>query len=298
MITSTTDIKTIRFIVNPHAGIGNRDSFPQLVKNAINSKDFDYQIAYTTCQGHATELSLAAVRDNIDLVVAVGGDGTINEVARSLIDTETILGLIPAGSGNGLARHLNIPLHAEAALKLINQGTISKIDTGIVNLQPFVSIAGMGFDALVAKEFAKQPHRGFLSYFRIVATRYQAYKPKHYRIVIDGEQVIEKDALFVIMANSNQFGYNTTIAPNAKLNDGLIDVCIVEKPPIFEMPLIINLLFLKMIHHSKYINIHKARHVEVFRDKNRNINLDGEPVKLSKNLDITINPLSLNIIIP
>lgn len=290
--------KTIWFIVNPVAGVGNKQTFPQLVAQTIDKSLYNYEIIFTKKQGHATTLSQDAVRNRIDIVAAVGGDGTINEVARSLIHSDTVLGLVPGGSGNGLARHLNIPLSAEGALKLINTDKTTKIDTGIINGRPFVSIAGVGFDALVAKEYAKLSHRGFLSYFRIVAGRYQGYKPKRYKLILDNDVVIEKDALFITMANSNQFGYNTKIAPNAKLNDGLIDVCVVEKPNIFEMPLIINLLFLKMIHHSKYVHIHKATQVEVYRDKNRYINLDGEPVKLSKNLHIVVNPLSLNIIIP
>ncbi len=290
--------KNILFIVNPVSGIGSKDSFPHLVEKILDKSKFDYQIIYTKKAGHAIKLSEKAVKQAVDIVVAVGGDGTINEVAGGLIGTDVILGLVPGGSGNGLARHLNIPLHAEGALKLINSCHVSKIDTGIINGRPFVSLAGVGFDALVAKIFAKEPHRGFLTYFRIVAGRYQHYKPKHYSVVIDNREKIHKEALFITLANSNQFGYNTTIAPNAKLNDGMMDVCIVEKPTIFEMPLIINLLFLKMIHHSKYVNIYKAKEVKVFRDKNRTVNIDGEPMKLAKNLEAKVNPLSLNIIIP
>jgi diacylglycerol kinase (ATP) len=290
--------KNVLFIVNPVSGIGSKDSFPQLVDKTLDKSLFDYQIEYTKKAGHALKLSQKAVNNAVDIVVAVGGDGTINEVAGSLIGTEVIMGLVPGGSGNGLARHLHIPLQTERALKLINSCHVSKIDTGIVNGQPFVSIAGVGFDALVAKLFAKEPHRGFLTYFRIVGGRYQHYKPKQYKIVLDSGEEMHKEALFITLANSNQFGYNTTIAPNAKLNDGMIDVCIVEKPTIFEMPLIINLLFLKMIHHSRYVNIYKSKEVKVFRDKNRTVNIDGEPMKLGKDLEARVNPLSLNIIIP
>jgi diacylglycerol kinase (ATP) len=291
-------MKNVLFVVNPVSGVGSKDSFPQLVEKTLDRSKFDYEIVYTKKAGHAIKLSKKAVKQAVDIVVAVGGDGTINEVAGSLIGTDVILGLVPGGSGNGLARHLHIPLHTEGALKLINSCHVSKIDTGIVNGQPFVSIAGVGFDALVAKLFAREPNRGFLTYFRIVAGRYQHYRPKHYSIVIDDSQEIQKEALFITLANSNQFGYNTTIAPNAKLNDGMIDVCIVEKPTIFEMPLIINLLFLKMIHHSRYVTIIKAKEVKVIRNKNRMVNIDGEPMKLGKDLVAKVNPLSLHIIIP
>lgn len=290
--------KRIFFIVNPIAGHGNKESFPVFVDRLLDKKRFDFEIAFTESSGHATLLAQEAVRLSFDMVVAVGGDGTINEVARCLIHTNTALGIIPSGSGNGLARHLNIPLSFEGAIEAINECNLVEIDTVKLNNHVFVSIAGVGFDALVAKHFARDPNRGFFTYFKIVASRYQNYQSKHYRIVIDDAEVIETDALFVSLANSNQFGYNTTIAPEAKLNDGLIDVCIVQKPHLFEIPLIINLLFLKMIHRSKHVNIHKAKKVVLERSKNRIINLDGEPVKISKNLTAEVDPLSLKVAIP
>lgn len=290
--------KKVLFVVNPIAGGIHKESFPGLVDLHLNKEVFSYEIEFTRSGGHAAELSRDAVSRGLDVVVAVGGDGTINEVAQSLVGTGTVLGIIPSGSGNGLARHLNIPFHFEKAIELINTGRVSKIDTGRINGRVFVSLAGVGFDALVAKLFAHQPHRGFFTYFRIVAQRYQSYRPKTYIITLDGHTRIKTKAFFITFANSNQFGYNTTIAPNAELNDGLLDVCIVQKPTIFEMPLIINLLFLKMIHRSKYVNIHKAARIELIRRKNRVVNLDGEPVRLDRDLTVEINPLSLNIIIP
>lgn len=288
----------IRFIVNPIAGHAGKEEFPVFVDRYLDHAIFDFEICFTERAGHATELAKEALINQFDVVVAVGGDGTINEVARCLINTTTTFGIIPSGSGNGLARHLNIPLNFEGALDIINQGHKVKIDTVNINKEVFVSIAGVGFDALVAKHFAKDPNRGFFTYFKIVAARYPNYKPKKYTLILDDHETIETEALFISLANSNQFGYNTTIAPDASLNDGMIDVCIVQKPFIFEMPLIINLLFLKMIHKSKYVNIHKAKKVLLIRDKNRVINLDGEPIKLKKDLIAEVNPLSLLVIIP
>lgn len=290
--------KKLLFIINPISGSSHKESFPDFVDRVLDKSHYDYEIKYTERAGHASEISSAAVANNIDIVVAVGGDGTINEVARCLVNTRTQLGIIPSGSGNGLARHLNIPLHFEGALRLINKGICSKIDTATINGDVFISIAGVGFDALVAKLFAEDPNRGFFTYFKIVAAKFQSYKPKHYTLTLDNKTTIETDALFIAFANSSQFGYNTTIAPEAKLNDGLLDVCIVEKPPIFEMPLIINLLLLKRIHKSKFVQVYKASEITVKRNKNRTINLDGEPLKLKKKLKIKVNPLSLNILIP
>ncbi|MCK9451630.1 MAG: YegS/Rv2252/BmrU family lipid kinase [Bacteroidales bacterium] len=290
--------KKLLFIVNPISGSSHKESFPGLVDSLLDKSKYDYEIKYTERAGHASEISKTAVAENVDVVVAVGGDGTINEVARCLVNTTTQLGIIPSGSGNGLARHLNIPLNFEGALRLINKGVCSKIDTATIHDEVFISIAGVGFDALVAKLFAENTNRGFFTYFKIVAAKFQSYKPKHYTLILDNKTTIETDALFIAFANSSQFGYNTTIAPEAKLNDGLLDVCVVEKPPIFEMPLIINLLLLKRIHKSKFVQIYKASEILVKRNKNRTINLDGEPLKLKKNLKIQVNPLSLNVLMP
>ncbi len=288
----------IWFVVNPIAGNSQKEEFPEFVNRTLDHALYQYEIKYTNGPGHAVELGKEAAASGIEMVVAVGGDGTINEVARGLIHTETVLGIIPRGSGNGLARHLNIPLNFEGALKLINTGRKLKIDTGTINGNVFVSIAGVGFDALVADQFAKEPGRGFITYFKIVAGNYQNYVPEEYTIILDNNQIINTSALFVTLANSNQFGYNTTIAPEAKLNDGLFDVCIVEKPNIFEMPVIINLMLLKMIHKSRYVTIHKSAGIKIIRHQNAVVNIDGEPVVLDKELDIKILPLSLNVIIP
>ncbi|MFZ4463062.1 MAG: diacylglycerol/lipid kinase family protein [Bacteroidales bacterium] len=288
----------IWFVVNPIAGNSQKEEFPEFVNRTLDHALYQYEIKYTNGPGHAVELGKEAAASGIEMVVAVGGDGTINEVARGLIHTETVLGIIPRGSGNGLARHLNIPLNFEGALKLINTGRKLKIDTGTINGNVFVSIAGVGFDALVADQFAKEPGRGFITYFKIVAGNYQNYVPEEYTIILDNNQIINTSALFVTLANSNQFGYNTTIAPEAKLNDGLFDVCIVEKPNIFEMPVIINLMLLKMIHKSRYVTIHKSAGIKIIRHQNAVVNIDGEPIILDKELDIKILPLSLNVIIP
>ncbi|MBK9290302.1 MAG: diacylglycerol kinase family lipid kinase [Bacteroidetes bacterium] len=292
-------MKKVRFIVNPVAGNISKVDFPELVRSKMPRKDFESEIIFTREVGHATELAGEAVQKGMEYVVAVGGDGTINEVSRCLIGKETTLGIIPSGSGNGLARHLRIPIQTERALQVLINGHQTRFDTGLINgSEVFVSLAGVGFDALVAKLFAKDPYRGFLGYFRIVAQRYPNYKPKHYRLTIDDGPTIDTEALFITMANSNQFGYNTTIAPDAKLNDGLMDVCIVQKPPLFEMPIILNLLFLNMVHLSKHVEIYKARKVKLERTKNRVVNVDGEARKIARELQFEIVPSSLNVMIP
>lgn len=290
--------KHICFIVNPVSGRTKKKDFHKLIIEQIDNEQFQVEIKQTEFAGHARQLSKAALESNTDIIVAVGGDGTINEIASALINTPVILGIVPQGSGNGLARHLGIPLSLPKAVQLINSGKYIKIDTATINKKPFISLAGIGFDAQVAKEFANKKRRGFLGYFLAISGQFFKYKPERYKILFNDGKQIKTSALFVTFANSNQFGYNTTIAPNAKLTDGKLDVCIVQKPGLFKLPLIANLLLLKRIDKSVYVNIIQSAGLTVNRARNSVANIDGEPVKLGKNLEIKIKPSSLNVIIP
>jgi diacylglycerol kinase family enzyme len=207
------------------------------------------------------------------------------------------LGIIPTGSGNGLARHLKIPFSFEKAIDVINHCKIRKIDTATINGQIFLSIAGVGYDAFVAKKFASAPKRGFFTYFRIVSNEYPQYQPKKYILEIDGK-IIRRKALSITFANSNQFGNNTSIDPQAKLDDGLIDVCIVRRIPLWLVPFYVPMLFFKTFHKTHYIEIIRAKKAIVTRKKGKTIHLDGDPLKTGKVLEMKVNPLSLNIIVP
>lgn len=290
-------MKNILFIVNPNSAKGNEKRISRAIESRIDQNVFDVSVVYTQSADHAIKLSSKAVADYIDIIVAVGGDGTVNEVASQMIQTSSALGIVPLGSGNGLARHLGISRNIETAIDIINNQYSSTIDTGSINGKIFVSIAGIGFDALVAERFAKSNRRGFLGYFQIIANEYLNYKPQSYKLTFDDGMVFTKRALFVSFANSNQFGYNTTIAPNAKLRDGLLDVCIVNKPQIYHIPLIASLLLLKRIDISPSTTIIKTKSLTVVRDHEGVVNIDGEAINLGKDLKIMINPLSLKIII-
>jgi len=297
-MSERTTKKRIYFIINPISGKKRIRDVSKLIHSNLDEDRFDIEIKYTKAAGHAKQLSKEAVDDKTDIIVAVGGDGTINEVASEMINTDVVLGIIPRGSGNGLARHLGIPRSVHKALKLINTGHFMQVDTATINGKPYVSIAGIGFDALVAREFAKNKQRGFLTYFNIIASRFMSYEPKKYQLIFDEGNSIDIKAFFISFANSNQFGYNTTIAPNAKLNDGKLDICIVNKPAVFKIPRIANLLLLNRIDESDEVRIIQTKGLSVKRKKNRVVNVDGEPIKLDKNLRVKINPLSLKVIIP
>ena len=290
--------KKIIFIINPISGTRRHRNLDALIDKNLDKTKYQYEIKYTQFAGHAIYLSKEAVEKGTDIIVAVGGDGSINEVASQMINTTSALGIIPLGSGNGLARHLGIPRIIPWAIKLINKGNITEIDTATVNGKPFISIAGVGFDAYVAKLFARNSRRGFLTYAHIIANNYLYYKPKKYKLHFEDGKKIKTKALFVSFANSNQFGFNTAIAPNARLRDGMLDVCIVQKPKIFDLPIILNLLLLRVIDKSQYVKIIRTNRFVIKQKRNRVVNIDGEAVKIDKKLKVKVNPLSLKIIIP
>jgi len=287
----------ILFIINPISGTGKQKSVDALIDKHIDRDKFEYSIVYTKTGGDATKISKEAIGENFNIIVAVGGDGSINEIAKSIVNTNVSLGIIPTGSGNGLANHLHIPIKLIPAIEVINRNKTTNIDTASINKNLFVSIAGMGFDGLISKKYANVNKRGFWPYFRLVTEEFQKYKPKTYKIFIDGKKIMV-DALMINFANTDQFGYNTSIAPEAKINDGMIDVAILQKPPLIKIPYLVHLLYHKKIHHSKFMQLIKAKEVVVFQKKKRVVNVDGEAIKLGKRIKVRIKPASLKIIIP
>lgn len=291
--------RTIRFIVNPASGYSRSRSseIEQLIEEHLDKTMFISGVVFSQAPGQLQTLSREAAEQGIDIVVAVGGDGSVNEVAKGLTGSDATLGIIPMGSGNGLARYLNIPMDVARAIEVLNSGKTMLMDTISINDDQFVSIAGVGFDALVADKFAQAGTRGFLTYFRIAIGAYPFYRPKKYILKIDGE-IVKRRALFISFANSDQFGYNTIIAPGADITDGFMDVCIVQKVPMFKAPMIAHLLLAKKIDQSSYVEIIKAKQVFLRRRKNEIINIDGEPMLLSRDLSLKVNHLALRVAIP
>lgn len=289
--------KNILFIVNPISGVGKQKGIEQLIARELDQSKYSYRIVYTEGSGHAVTLCREAALSGTDVVVAIGGDGTVNETATGIVGTETALGIIPTGSGNGLSRHLKIPMNIKKAIGIINQGKIKKIDTATINDTFFVNIAGVGFDASVAKKFALSERRGFSTYLQITSNTYKDYKPRKYTLAIDGETITRR-ALLVSFANSNQWGNNITINPGARLDDGYIDVCIVQKVPFWKTIFVAPLLFLKRFDRTSYVEIIRAKEVQLIRKKGKSVQVDGDPKKMGKELNVKILPLSLSVIVP
>ena len=290
--------KKIIFIINPISGHHNKNHFPHLVEKHIDTTQYEYSIVFTEYAGHATELTKKAIEEDYEYIAAVGGDGTINEIAQCLIGKKQVLVIIPLGSGNGLARHLELPFKPERIInEIINNGKVYKIDTATMNGTPFISIAGIGFDALIADYFAKDENRGFLTYAKLVTEQYPNYQQKEYTLILDDDIVIECKPFFVTFANSSQFGYNAEISPKASVQDGLLDVCVFKKPTILEVPIVATYFLAKQIDKSNFIDIYKAKKIKVIRKEESVANIDGEPVEMSKDIIVEINPLSLNILL-
>ncbi|MBN1251939.1 MAG: YegS/Rv2252/BmrU family lipid kinase, partial [Bacteroidales bacterium] len=250
-------MKKVLFIINPIAGSEkNIQNLEKLIKKNIDKNKFELIIEYTKYALHATEIAKQAVENKIEIVVAVGGDGTVNEISKSLNNTDTSLAIIPKGSGNGLARSLGISMNTKKAVKLINSFNISEIDTIKINDSAFVNVAGIGFDAHISHLFADFGKRGFFSYLKLVFKEFFSYKSAEYFVKTENQE-LKVNAFLISLANSSQFGNEAHIAPLAKVNDGLIDICILEKFPIWKAFFIGIMLYNKQLHKCKYYKLIK-----------------------------------------
>ncbi|GAL87045.1 YegS//BmrU family lipid kinase [Sporocytophaga myxococcoides] len=283
------------FIINPIAGVRSKEDIPRKIKEVFSGSEKYYEIAFTKFKGHATELAQEAVNNNFDAVVAVGGDGTINEVATGLIGQTPALGIIPLGSGNGLARHLKVPIHIQNSIKYLLDSAPVSIDHCRLNNLPFFCTAGVGFDALIGKVFSEQKTRGFSTYLKTVITEYKSYKCETYKISLDGKE-IEMEAFLLSFANASQYGNNVFIAPQASLQDGYIDVCMMHPFPSSSLLNLGFKLFTKKVNKFHYLDIIKAKNIEIERESSGPVHLDGEPVYMDSRLKISIVPNSLRVL--
>ncbi len=288
---------SIFFIINPIAGNHKNKNIISEIESIIDQNHFKTHILISERPGHVSKLADDAVEKGADIIVAVGGDGTVNEIASKITHTPIILGIIPTGSGNGLAHYFKIPTDYKKSLEIINRMNVQHIDTGTINGHFFVSVAGIGFDATVAKEYQESGKRGFKTYLTSGVKKYFSYKPKKFKIRI-GDHVISRKALFITFANSDQYGYNVSIAPNALIDDGLFDMCIMKKVPLKSAPVVIPKLLTHKIHTSKFHELIRIEEATVFRNSNSVIHVDGEAVKIkSKILHVKNHRHSLKIIV-
>ena len=290
-----TDKKSIVFVVNPKSGTQGKKAILKWIDERIDRSIYDYSIVNTEYAGHATQIAAAAVRNGIDIVVAIGGDGTVNEIARSLIHTDTALGIIPCGSGNGLARHLQIPMQAKAAIDIINKGFQTRIDYGKINQIPFFCTCGVGFDAFVSLKFADSGKRGLLTYLENTLHESLNYQPETYEIENE-EGTVKYKAFLIACGNASQYGNNAYIAPQASLTDGLMDVTIMEPFTVLDVPSLSFQLFNKTLDQNSRIKTMRAKKIKIHRAQDGVMHFDGDPLMAGKELEVEIVPAGLNVI--
>ena len=289
--------KKILFIVNPISGGLNKTFIPSLIDKNLNHQIFDAQIVFSEYIGHAKKLARNAVSSEFEIIVAVGGDGTINEVASEIESSGKIIGIIPCGSGNGLARTLKIPLDSAKAIANLNHLKTTKIDVGVLNeKKKFFNMAGIGFDAHISALFAGQKKRGFNGYIKSILKEVANYKPEEYLISIDGKKY-KREAFMLSIANSSQFGNNAHISPTALVDDGMVDLCILKSFSLMAFPSLVYHMFMKTADKSKYIEIIKGKHILIQRSKDGPVHLDGEPFVLGEQLLIEVKHLALELVI-
>ncbi len=288
--------RKICFIHNPVSGVRKFNRFEELVQQNLDLDKFEYSIRDTKSPKDAMRLASVAVQENFEIVVAVGGDGTINEVIQGLGNSSVILGIIPGGSGNGLARHLEIPLEPDKAIQQINKFRIKTIDIATINGYPFASIAGLGFDARVASKYRKVRRRGLYGYARVIAQEFFSYREREYTLTFNGQQITRK-AVLLSIANSNQFGYNTIIAPTSRADDGLLDVVVMKKFPLGELPRMIGLLFTGKIDQASYYESFKTKELFIVRRRGKRVNIDGEAIRMGREIFIRILPAAIKVIV-
>ena len=289
-----TDKKRIVFVVNPISGTQGKKAILKWIDERLDRSIYDYSIVKTEYAGHASQIAAAAVQDKVDIVVAIGGDGTINEIARSLVHTETALGIIPCGSGNGLARHLRIPMEPKAAIDILNQDNRLCIDYGKINNIPFFCTCGVGFDAFVSLKFADSGKRGLLTYLENTLHESLTYQPETYEIENE-EGTVRYKAWMIACGNASQYGNNAYIAPQASLTDGLMDVTIMEPFTVLDVPSLSFQLFNKTIDQNSRVKTMRAKKIKIHRQKDGVMHFDGDPLMAGKELEVEIIPSGLYV---
>lgn len=276
------------FIVNPKSGTGNKKRLMSTLKKT------GHKVICTEYAGHATEL---ARETSEQVVVAVGGDGTVNEVAQGLIGTGKTLGIIPCGSGDGLARHLGISRILNIALMTVKEGYTCPLDAAMINDRYFFSVCGVGFDAVVSERFAKCGQRGLPSYIREGLKTWNIYSPEKYSICIDGK-TYEHDAMFITVGNSSQWGNGAKITPLADSSDGILDITVVDSFRSIEIPFMAGLLMTGTANKSIHVHTYKGKNITITRQNDGPAHADGDWFPAGKRLDIKIIPHALKVLVP
>lgn len=289
-------MKNIAFIVNPISGTKAKNRVTKLIRELLDPQLFSPTVVVTEYAGHATQLAQQFALEGYYAVIAVGGDGTVNEVANGLVGTNTALGIVPNGSGNGFARHLDISTRMNRAIEMLNSSEVINVDYGMVNDKKFFSTCGVGFDALVAVQFNEGKSRGLKTYVQNTLQSLFNYKPETYHILGEGID-LTTEAFLITFANAGQWGYDAYIAPKASVQDGLMDIAIVNKFPLSAAPKLALNLFTHDIDENFYMNTVRSKAITLIRENAGAIHIDGDPFEMPKELNIKIVEDGLKVLV-
>lgn len=290
------EVKKVLFIVNKFAGTGYQPALEGKILDICDQQEVECSIEFTRSRGHATELAAHAKENGFVQAIAVGGDGTVNEVARGLLNSSVQMGIIPRGSGNGLARHLGISLQITQALNGLFNSRVMDMDTFTVNGQLSVNVSGLGFDGHIANLFGKDKKRGLTGYVKLTILEFIRASEVNASLIIDDKEM-ERKAFIVAIANSSQYGNNARIAPNASVCDGLLNVTFLKKVPPYRIDFVYD-FFTGKIKNSVYCELLQAKNISIHLSKPVAYHIDGEPSGESDTFTIAIAPASLKMIVP
>ncbi|KUG08716.1 diacylglycerol/lipid kinase family protein [Solirubrum puertoriconensis] len=293
----TPNYSRLCFIFNPISGTNRRFDLRGLLHRQLGSiSGLHYEVRPTEYAGHAEELARSAATEGFGVVVAVGGDGTVNEVGRGLLGTGAAMGVLPRGSGNGLARHLGIPLTPAAAVDLLRKPRVLPIDVGRLNGKPFFCTAGLGFDAHVSRCFAEAGTRGLATYVRVALREYGRYQATPIDIEVNNQH-ISTDCYVLAFANAAQYGNNAYIAPLANIRDGLLDLCLIDQMPLSRAMRVAYGLAAGDLPTSGAATYHTAQTVRVSSKQPLGFHLDGDFAGEATNIAVVIEPLALPVVV-
>lgn len=290
-------MKKLLAIVNPKSGTHDQTSVPATITQVVDSSRFSVDFRHITAPGDAECFAREAVQGGYYGVIAVGGDGTINGAARGLIGTDVALAVVPCGSGNGLARHLGIPLKLQDAIAVVNHDDVQPIDYGTLCGQPFLCTCGVGLDAQVAYRFQQAGRRGFVPYVASCLSEYLTYKPGTFTVSIDGHEFTTK-ALDITCCNTAQFGFDSFIAPHASAQDGVLDVTIVSPLPVIGAPIVGLSLFTRNIDKQHWVHISRGKHITITRHQDGPMHIDGDPVTMPLTVQVDCHHAGVRIFLP
>ena len=289
-------MKKYLLIVNPHSGSQRSRNASQrnMAIHLLACAGHNVSVLYTQHAGHAQQIAQQNI-GSYDVICAVGGDGTVNEVASALTNTPQAMGIIPTGSGNGLARELGIPMHIKGAVEVLLKDNRIRIDTCTANNEPFFCTCGIGFDGKVSNEFAKSDTRGPLTYFKDSLYSFFTHNTANYTLGID-DQTYHHKAFLIACANASQYGNNAFIAPDASLTDGLLDITVIKDAPKLEVAQIGIQLFSKGIEKNAFTQTYRGKKVHITTPTAVPYHIDGEPRPATKELTIDIHPQNLTVV--